>query len=369
MGADPSSSHRVRQRTENLTHRVPTRWLTAGSLAGLAAGLAAGIAANRSGGPLAMASARAFELVGMLWTNALQMVVYPLIVSLLIVAVGSIGPTRRAGRMGATSFSLFFLFLAAAAVFTMLAAPALIRWMPIEPGTLEALGAAGLDGGVTAARQAPGLADWIVGLIPENPLRAAADGEILPVVVFCLLFGFAIGRLPVERRRPVLGFFDGMAGASMVLVVWILWAIPLAAFAIAFSVSTKVGVQAAGVLGYFVLLVSVLLILFTLAIYPISAVLGRIPLSRFARAVVPAQVVAFWVAARHWLRCRRCSRVLVSGLAYVTPLPASCSRSPSRRSRSIGRSRAPSSSSSWPTSTGWRSSPAICSCLSRPSWS
>lgn len=171
------------------------RFLTIGSIIGLISGFALGTVAHAS--PHA-----AFEWlggvtgpVGAAWTHALMMVVIPLIVSFLIVATAGDG-TRAAARLGALTLTLFIAFLVAAAALTVVLGVSLTKWMPTDPDALglvvgsstHQLGAASSEG----ARTGLGLGEWLVALFPSNPIRAAADGDILAVVVVSVLFGLAI---------------------------------------------------------------------------------------------------------------------------------------------------------------------------------
>jgi Na+/H+-dicarboxylate symporter len=77
----------------------------------------------------------------------------------------------------------------------------------------------------------------------------------------------------------------------MIIVRWILWLIPLGAFALAFTMTARTGVAVATMIGFFIVLVSGLMIVFTLGLYPLTAIFGRVPLRRFARSVGPSQAV------------------------------------------------------------------------------
>jgi Na+/H+-dicarboxylate symporter len=266
--------------------------LTIASLCGLAAGLTAGIAAHQTNSSLLLGAVPIFEPIGTLWTNALRMIVVPLIVSNLIVAVVSTDDPRKTGRLGGISLLTFLALMVAGTIFTYLTAPALIARYPIDRAAIESLQpetpVAALDGSAAGASTT----DWIVSLVPANIFQAAAKGEILPLVVCTLLFAMAILRVAPERRQALAGVFQGVADASMVIVRWILWLIPLGAFALAFTMTARTGVAVAAMLGFFIVLVSGLMIVFTGGLYPLTALFGRVPLRRFARSVAPSQAVA-----------------------------------------------------------------------------
>jgi Na+/H+-dicarboxylate symporter len=144
------------------------------------------------------------------------------------------------------------------------------------------------------AQRLPTFAQWLIDLVPSNPVRAAADGAMLPLIVFSLVFGVALLRLDAERRRPIIAFFEGLADAMLVLVRWVLVLAPIGVFALAVPLAARMGLAAAGaLLGFIVLVSSLSAAYMALVLYPSAAVIGRVPLGTFARAIAPAQAVAF----------------------------------------------------------------------------
>lgn len=273
----------------------PTRAgvLMAGSLAGLAAGLVAGLIAHRTGSGTFLAAAQWIEPIGTLWVNALRMIVLPLIVANLFIAVASLGSARGAGRIGGYSLFLFVGLLVLASAFTVALAPGVVGLYPIDDASRALFQAsAGMDPADVPTRQALGLSGFLLGLIPPNPLRAATQDELLAVIVCTVIFAIATTRIAEEQRNLITGFFRAVAAATAVIVRWILVALPFGVFAITFALTARTGFEAAGVLGFFVLAVSALMVLFTLLLYPLTTALARVPLARFARGVGPSQAVA-----------------------------------------------------------------------------
>ena len=158
----------------------------------------------------------------------------------------------------------------------------------------------------------------MVGLIPGNIFQALSSGEILPLLLFTVFFGLAVAHLAPERRELLNRIFRALADAMMVLVGWILKATPLGVFALSFEMAVHTGVQATGFMAFFVALVSGLMLLCTGLLYPVTAVLGRASIRRFARAVAPAQLVA--VSTRSSLAALP---ALVEGARDHLALPAS----------------------------------------------
>ena len=129
--------------------------------------------------------------------------------------------------------------------------------------------------------------------MPSNPIQAAADGAILPLVVFALFFGFALTRIEAPRRQRVTELLQAVVDTMMIIVAWILWAAPIGVFALALPIGARLGVSVLGAVASFVLVTSALCIAITVALYPVAAVWGGVPIGCLARAMAPAQTVAF----------------------------------------------------------------------------
>jgi proton glutamate symport protein len=258
--------------------------LTTRVLLGLGLGLAAGAAAAATRHPLLLGLLPIVEPVGTLWLNGLRMTVVPLIVALLVAGVGTMSDAASAGRTGARALALMAGFLATAGLLAALLTPALLAWLPVTPVAPPE---------TTSSYAAPSLGEWFTALVPANPIQAAAEGAVLPLVVFALLFGLATASLPAEPRERLLGFFRALADAMMVIVRWVLNLAPIGVFALVFPVGAGAGLGVVGALGTYVLIVSALCALITLLIYPVTTLAAGIPLRRFAAAAAPAQAVAF----------------------------------------------------------------------------
>ncbi len=273
--------------------RLTSRWVTVGALVGLATGLAAGIGIHASRSAELVQLATSLGVLGTLWTNALRMLVLPLVISNLVIGIAMIQDGRSVGRLGGLAVLIFAAMLAAAAAFAVLVTPPLLAHYSPAPSVVAALHSALPGVGPTAAAtKMPTLADWLIGLIPSNVIRAAANDEILPVVLFTVLFALALTRIAPEPRRALLGWFQAVFQAVLVLLRWILAFSPIGVFALALALAARTGSGSVGVFGFWVVMVSGVMFAFTLLLYPVTALLGRVPLGRFAYALFPAQAVA-----------------------------------------------------------------------------
>ena len=265
--------------------------LAARVLLALAAGIVLGGLLRAAEDPRVLEIPRAIEPVGQLWIRALQMTVIPLVVSLLVTGVGSAAAAGAVGRLGVLTGLLFLVLLALAAALGVVATVPLLAWLPIDAAGAAALRASAAAE-ATPTPAAPGIGEWLIGIVPANPVRAAADGAMLPLIVFALLFGLALTRLPPERRQPVERFFRAVADAMLALVGWVLALAPVGVFALVLPLAARIGLSAAGVLAYYVAIVAAVLTALTVLMYPLATVAGRVPPGRFARASLPAQTIA-----------------------------------------------------------------------------
>ncbi len=231
------------------------------------------------------------KVVGGLWLDALRMTIVPLIFSLLVTGVASAAGTLAAGGVAARTLGLFAVLLLAAALLSALVVPAILQVFPIPMEAATAL-RAGL-GEHPAVPGLPPIGDWLRSFVPVNPVGAAANGAIVPLVVFALVFGLAVTRIEAKSRNSLLAVLDAVVAAMLVIVRWVLWAAPAGVLALSLQVGATAGVGAAGALAHYVLVISAVCIMVTLALYPLVTLTTRIPLVQFARAAAPAQLVAF----------------------------------------------------------------------------
>lgn len=232
------------------------------------------------------------DAVGGVWLGGLQMTVMPLIVSLLVVGVAAVADAVSAGRLTARAMAWFTGLLVAAIVLTLLVVQGVLYLWPVDADSARAL-VAGATGGDAPEPQTIEFGAWLRSLAPTNPVSAAASGAVLPLVIFAMAFAFAVTRLPEAQRELLVRFFDAVADAMIVIVRWVLWAAPLGVFALALTLGLRGGLGSTGALFHYVVLVSLGCIMVAVASYPLAVVFGRVPLFRFARAIAPAQVVAF----------------------------------------------------------------------------
>lgn len=264
-------------------------------LVGLGAGLVGGIAIAMSHIDALVHAADAIAPVGTLWVNAIRMTVIPLVVSLLITGVASAADIASIGRIGARTLLVFGSLLAGMALVAVPASVAVFAWLPRLITTRPPLpaGAAEAASSLAASGQVASFASWLTSLIPTNPVAAAANGAMLPLVLFTLFLALAITRTPAGARETLLGFFRALRDAMLVLVHWIVALAPIGVFALLLPLAAHGGAGLAGAVGFYIVAYSILHIAFVLLLYPVAVIAGRVPLRQFTRAALAPQLIAF----------------------------------------------------------------------------
>ncbi|MEO6925118.1 MAG: dicarboxylate/amino acid:cation symporter [Rhodanobacter sp.] len=259
-------------------------------LTGLASGAVLGLLLAAWRPALALEVANVAQPIGKLWLNALQMTVVPLVLALVVGGVNTASDAAASGRIARRSIVVFIVLLTLGALFAALAAPLVFNLFPHNPTLAAALDHAAV---LPAAQTAPvGWIDALVAIVPSNVIAAAAQSAMLPLVVFALFLGFALTRLQAAQRTMLVGFFQAIADAMIVIVRWVLWVAPLGVFALILSVCARAGLGMLSALGVYVLVESMLYLAVALMMLPVAVFAGRERIGRFIVALVPAQVVA-----------------------------------------------------------------------------
>jgi len=228
--------------------------------------------------------------LGSLWLNALRMTIVPLVFSLLVTGIASGASTASAGGLAARALGVFAILLFLVGLFGEIASEGFLAAWPIPPEAAAALQAA-ISGGTEIPHGVP-LSQWLAGLVPSNPIKAAADGEMLPLVLFAIVFGFATVRIAPARSRALVDLFQAVVDVMLVIVHWVILIGPIGVFALAFVVGARAGVGAAHALFHYIAMLVAVQVLLILLIYPAVWLRARIPMGVFARAVAAPQAVA-----------------------------------------------------------------------------
>jgi len=279
--------------------RGPKPWLVLGALV---VGLLLGILSPRWPEGFGSGAAATASIVGGLWLKALEMTVVPLIIGLLVTGIAESAEAARGGRIAGRAVLWIVIFSTASAVIGAALILLLLRVVPLSGSSVQALRSAIASAQPIHAQAASGsVTGFFKGLVPENIVSAAANSDILPLVVATLLFALAVSRIAPGRRASMVDFFAALTDAFLVIIGWILLLAPIGVLALAFGLGAAAGGAAFAALVHYIVLVSAVGLVITIAAYPVAVIGGRIPLARFSRALLPPEGIA--ISTRSSLAC------------------------------------------------------------------
>lgn len=235
-------------------------------------------------------AATQLRILSTIFIRLIRTIVAPLLFATLVVGIASHGNLRQVGRMGVKAIIYF-------EIVTTLAL--LIGWAAI---TISRAGV-----GITLPPPAPGeqapppapqsWQDIILHIFPENIAKSVADGEVLQVVVFSVIFGAALAMVPDTRRRPVLAFTETLAETMFKFTNIVMLFAPIGVGA---AIAYTVGHLGIGILLNLVQLLAtmyVAVIVFVVGVLLPVALLARVPLRPFIRAAAEPTSIAFATAS------------------------------------------------------------------------
>lgn len=247
------------------------------------------------------------RLAGDLFTRLLRMIAVPLVLFSLVSGVASLSDTKRLARMGGKTIGLYLGTTAVAITIGLIVVNIVRPGSGLSPSTRDSLREAMVTGeALTSANARVDSASQVsvmrqvLDMVPSNPFAALSEGAMLQVVVFSMLLGVALTRMPNEKSGPVVVLFSRLSDAIIELVQMIMRVAPFGVFALIATVVTSVGndSEALGELGLALLsyagTVILGLALHAIFVYlPLLHFVGKVSVFRVMRAIMPAQLLAF----------------------------------------------------------------------------
>ncbi len=261
--------------------RVPAALTFAALVLGFLIGVS--LQGNAGAAPLVAGAGK----IGAAWLSALKLTILPLVIGLVYTGISQTLAAANGGALARRAVLLFTIVLLASGMVAALLVPGLLSLFPIPTSA-----AAALRGGAAEAGTVPGFFDILTAMIPDNIFAAAANGAMLPVVVFTALFALAATRIADAPRRQLGLVFEGLAAAMMVVVGWVLMLAPIGVFGLAVALGAESGADAIAALGHYILVVSAAGLVVLLAGFALALFYARVPLPAFARAMLPVHAVA-----------------------------------------------------------------------------
>ncbi len=251
-------------------------------LGSLVMGTLCGIGVRWAGSPGLTAATAALLPLGQMWVRALQMTLIPLIFAMITHGVASAVASGQGSRLIGATLALFATAMVITVILSTGLTEAVLHVWPIPPHALDGLL------GAEPVQPVPGLAAQLMAIIPDNPVGAAAQGQIFPLVVFGLALGVALARLPRDgavENGAIMRVLSELAQAMLLLVDWVLVLAPVGIFLLALGLGLSSGLGVARVLGVFIALCFATSLMMAALCYVAVKVSGAAP-------IAPAQAMA-----------------------------------------------------------------------------
>ena len=273
--------------------------LTTKIMLGLGLGAAVGVAVQASGSQAAGDAVLFVEPLGTAFIRLISMVVVPLVVASLFVGTCSVGDVRRLGRIGGRSLAYFLITTVVAATIGLSLSVVVKPGAALDPGVRDDIAAAYASGTGESVQRAEevSLRERLLEIIPRNPVQAAADMDLLPLIFATLVFGAAASVLEPSRRRPLVDFFDAVNGAAGVVIDWVMRLAPYAVFVLIAGALARFGFGLLRGLLVYALLVILGEALHAFGVLSAALRLGGIRVRAFWRCVADAPLLAFSTAS------------------------------------------------------------------------
>jgi DAACS family dicarboxylate/amino acid:cation (Na+ or H+) symporter len=268
-------------------------------LIGLASGIVAGAIAR--GLPALATVIGWIEPAGTIFIRLITMIVLPLVIASLFVGVASLGDVRTLGRVGGRTLLYFLGTTTIAAGIGTMVALAAGAGRGLDPATRDAIASRYESSGTAATAgisAVPGLTQTLVGIVPQNPIAAAAQGDLLAVIFAVVLFGAAATALEPGRRQPLVSFFTAVSDISMIVIRWLMHLAPYAVCVLIAVTVLRSGIDLLWSLAtYAAIVVAGLLVHVFAVLVPLLRFAGRMGVVEFVRATGDALLLAFSTAS------------------------------------------------------------------------
>ncbi|MEQ8206702.1 MAG: dicarboxylate/amino acid:cation symporter [Woeseia sp.] len=272
-------------------------------MAGIAGGTINYLIANGVENPgfFGVSAIAVLDYIGTIFLNALKMIIVPLIFSSITVGVAGIGSGGNLGSLGGKTL-LFYLATTIAAILVglllvNLIGPGYIDGQPV--GDMLGLDADSSQIALAAESRGPGdVAQIFKNMVPPNVVQAAAQGQMLGIIFFALLFGYFMTQMDNALSEPMYRFWDGVFNIMMLMTEWIMKFAPIGVFGLVGKVVAEAGFSGVGPLAVFALTVVAALAVHALVVLPLFLrYLGNVSPYKMFPAMAPAMLTAFSTAS------------------------------------------------------------------------
>jgi len=252
-----------------------TIWIFAGFFLGILAGVIFGEGIIPFAEPLSE-----------IFLRLLRMAIIPLVITSVVSAVVQVGSAYGLGRMGIRTLGYYIM----TSLLAIITGQILVNIF--KPGRGAEIGLEAAPESIEAVER--GLGEILLNIIPENPIAAAAAGDVLPVIFFSILFGYFITLLKADQKNILGNFFEAAFEAMMKMTTFVIWSAPIGVFGIIAEIVAKTGFSSFKSLGFYFVIVLIGLAIHMFFTLPmILWGIGKMNPVKHYKGMLPAIFTAF----------------------------------------------------------------------------
>lgn len=258
---------------------------------GLVLGIICGVVFYHNNGAITV-----MQSLGTIFIRLIQMIVMPIVVSCLTVGIANIGDIRKLGRIGGKTLIYFEVLTTIALILGIVIANVTHPGSFIDIHKLHATDISQYMSTAKTAQHNSGFWPLILSIIPTNIFKSMADGDMMPVILFSVLFGLGIAAVG-EKAKILIDVLNGVSEVMFKVTNWVMKFAPVGVFGLIGMTIAEMGISALLPLGLFILIAYVTMVIFIVVILGITAHIFHLRYWKTMRAIFDEIVLAFTTAS------------------------------------------------------------------------
>ncbi|MBD5805573.1 cation:dicarboxylate symporter family transporter [Limosilactobacillus walteri] len=258
---------------------------------GLALGIICGVIFYKNNSAITV-----MQSLGTIFIRLIQMIVMPIVVSCLTVGIANIGDIRKLGRIGGKTLIYFEVLTTIALILGIVMANVTHPGSFIDIHKLHATDISQYMSTAKTAQHDSGFWPLILSIIPTNIFKAMADGDMMPVILFSVLFGLGIAAVG-EKGKILIDVLNAVSEVMFKVTNWVMKFAPIGVFGLIGMTIAEMGISALLPLGLFILIAYVTMFIFIVVVLGITAHLFHLRYWKTMRAILDEIMLAFTTAS------------------------------------------------------------------------
>lgn len=258
---------------------------------GLALGIICGLIFYQNKGAITV-----MQSLGTIFIRLIQMIVMPIVVSCLTVGIANIGDIKKLGRIGGKTLIYFEVLTTIALILGIVMANITHPGLFIDIHKLHATDISQYMSTAKSAEHNSGFWPLILSIIPTNIFKSMSDGDMMPVILFSVLFGLGIAAVG-EKAKILINVLNAVSEVMFKVTNWVMKFAPIGVFGLIGMTIAEMGISALLPLGLFILIAYVTMLIFIIVVLGITAHIFHLRYWKTMRAILDEIVLAFTTAS------------------------------------------------------------------------